>query len=1000
MKYRTQDFFYRLFTSVLFQTAMANDGFYQGGGSSLRPLNNPQMRVIEEKLLIHPMPQPVCYRLRFRGQFLEELKPDQLLYNVPLKPDEFAEIADSTVCKKDEMNEFYDNQLLSLWQAQAEYHVEALADQNSVQMGFPLPIWWAHYFDQDTEWKQELPVPAAVNFRTFINGKLVENPRLTWLNVPDPAAEVPAIKTLGFVWQASFKKGEKYTLRTEYDFGSSYQAYDFGRNYQSGDFSVEKLPWFIAANENEEGIDEYLSALGLFHYLIPLRTWGTQAPERISIQVKRPPGVPSTYLVPITPKPVCVDTDSLHYEYRNRYPDSKLEIYMPLWFYDQDDFKSWPDLKNPDQWQRWQQTLGGKPVSITCEVLDEVSAPDNFTCVKQCQTETIKPTIMLPRFEDFPALETYTGKPATPDVKSQPKAWEFRTMLRENAKDGVNFAGRYVLASWGCGSGCLDGGIIDTKTGQVYFDPFLDVLLWPGPGSAEFQITPESEFEHFRFRSNSRLLVTFGTPNKPGSIDIPTLKILLWEQPKLRLLYTAYGSLPEDSYDDYYEKIKTFNQDDWSLLSDLLDDGIHHAGEHAKQLVAKLLAKHPQKEVGQRDHKTAHAANEKGLAAIEKSLNKEDLNIAAQWFEKAVKADSEDVEVLNNLGYVYLLQGKPEAADKLRNVLMLDPHRVNAWVNLGQYFASQNNIDSAVGCFNLGLRLSSNRDKTIAFLRQLPEKLPSPTLSQAVQKTLQQDWIKPKKANLEEQYLETRDNFIHQFKKENKEDVDGKQAFPELQKQLETIIGPIEVEGFPKQGEINIGLDTLLNSGLDANSLDGLRFDSEKECLVVTTEKLLNNYLIRHPELSKNRNELSIEGDFHTWVCSQDAAVVHYTDLPIKSVKGQSFARAFLGIYSQDPSAISAPTHIFIFVSRADKIFLVSAATKVKINEIPQCINEWKQEGKGEYTDEAANIYYRCFRREAKKESFFPLLTKQAQSIVDRLLNSAAQKTSKSTSPG
>ena len=162
-----------------------------------------------------------------------------------------------------------------------------------------------------------------------------------------------------------------------------------------------------------------------------------------------------------------------------------------------------------------------------------------------------------------------------------------------------------------------------------------------------------------------------------------------------------------------------------------------------------MLAKRPPKKIGQRDHKTARAANERGLAAIQKGIEKDDLDTAAQWFEKAVKADSEDVEVLNNLAYTYLLQGKPAAADKLHDVLMLSPRRVNAWVNLGQYFASQNNIDSAVGCFNLGLRLSSKRDKTIAFLRQLPEKFPSPSLNQAVQQTLQQDWLKPKEDDLE-----------------------------------------------------------------------------------------------------------------------------------------------------------------------------------------------------------------------------------------------------------
>lgn len=191
-------------------------------------------------------------------------------------------------------------------------------------------------------------------------------------------------------------------------------------------------------------------------------------------------------------------------------------------------------------------------------------------------------------------------------------------------------------------------------------------------------------------------------------------------------------------------------------------------------------------------------------------------------------------------------------------------------------------------------------------------------------------------------------------------------------------------------------MDTLYQGEIGFDNLDGLRFDSEKECLVVTTEELLKNYLMRHPEFPKNKNKLSINGYFHTWVCSQGAVVVHYTDLPVKSVKDQSLARAFLGIYTQEPSVPGIPTHLFVFVTRGNRIFLVSAAIQVKINEIPQCLKEWQQEGKGEYTDEAANVYYRCFKREAPKESFFPLLTQQAQSIVDRLLNSAMPTTSES----
>ena len=110
----------------------------------------------------------------------------------------------------------------------------------------------------------------------------------------------------------------------------------------------------------------------------------------------------------------------------------------------------------------------------------------------------IQPTIMLPRFEDSPARETYTGKPATLEVKSQPRDRRFRTLLREEAETSIH-----------------------------------------------------------------------------------TLNVLLWEPPTPRLLYTAYGAIPEDHYDEYYEKNQIF-QADWSLLNNLLDDGIHHGGEHAE----------------------------------------------------------------------------------------------------------------------------------------------------------------------------------------------------------------------------------------------------------------------------------------------------------------------------------------------------------------------------------------------------------------------------------
>lgn len=75
-----------------------------------------------------------------------------------------------------------------------------------------------------------------------------------------------------------------------------------------------------------------------------------------------------------------------------------------------------------------------------------------------------------PRFEDYPA-PVYAGAVRPPDMSSHPEARTYRTRLRDAAKGSVNFAGEFVLATWGCGSQCLMGAVISARTGRVQFLP-------------------------------------------------------------------------------------------------------------------------------------------------------------------------------------------------------------------------------------------------------------------------------------------------------------------------------------------------------------------------------------------------------------------------------------------------------------------------------------------------------------------------------------------------
>ena len=66
--------------------------------------------------------------------------------------------------------------------------------------------------------------------------------------------------------------------------------------------------------------------------------------------------------------------------------------------------------------------------------------------------------------------EEWTGPSAAVKLVS-PEELLFRTSLREAAKQPPNFAGHFRFVSWGCGTNCLGGAVINLKTGEVAQPP-------------------------------------------------------------------------------------------------------------------------------------------------------------------------------------------------------------------------------------------------------------------------------------------------------------------------------------------------------------------------------------------------------------------------------------------------------------------------------------------------------------------------------------------------
>ncbi len=110
----------------------------------------------------------------------------------------------------------------------------------------------------------------------------------------------------------------------------------------------------------------------------------------------------------------------------------------------------------------------------------------------------------IPQFETYRVHDGMKGSPATPIIKT-PYQRTFRTQITEEAKLGVNFAGHYRLAEWGCGSSCVSIAIINLQTGAVYDSPFR-VLAY---GTRRQYENGEEELE---YRPESRLMIARGCP--------------------------------------------------------------------------------------------------------------------------------------------------------------------------------------------------------------------------------------------------------------------------------------------------------------------------------------------------------------------------------------------------------------------------------------------------------------------------------------------------------
>ena len=114
----------------------------------------------------------------------------------------------------------------------------------------------------------------------------------------------------------------------------------------------------------------------------------------------------------------------------------------------------------------------------------------------------------VPRFNDYQVNEHFAGKTA-PLVLSR-EARMYRTRLKEAARERPNFDGHYVVTTWGCGTECIMGAIVDARTGAVFMLP-TTLCCWGA--------NVDDKFNPVEFPLNSKLIILSGARNEKEGDD-------------------------------------------------------------------------------------------------------------------------------------------------------------------------------------------------------------------------------------------------------------------------------------------------------------------------------------------------------------------------------------------------------------------------------------------------------------------------------------------------
>ena len=136
----------------------------------------------------------------------------------------------------------------------------------------------------------------------------------------------------------------------------------------------------------------------------------------------------------------------------------------------------------------------------------------------------------------------------------------------------------------------------------------------------------------------------------------------------------------------------------------------------------------------QGNRKIARVANDRGLSYLQGGR----IGDAINTFQEAHRANPADIEIVNNLGFAYLLNNDPVSAENYLLIALTQRwDRSAAWGNLGQAYAKKGLMPDAVASFSNAYRFSRDLNQTHSYFLGMMEKEKDANLKLALRQATQ-----------------------------------------------------------------------------------------------------------------------------------------------------------------------------------------------------------------------------------------------------------------------